>query len=393
MSSSKHLTRALLRSTTALALITWLASSCGTADGSDSLGSNELATIDTHPSVRLEATDGLFQVAGGLLIGDRAVLAERSTGTLRFYDGGELVQTAGGTGDGPGEFRYLSWVQASDGKLYAYDAMRQRVSAWSMTGEFFTSVAITLPDSSSQAIALGVFEDGSLLIGAIKRGSRPPIPTARRETLALYRSDSAGHPQDSLTAFLNREMFVEPFGRAGQLSSPLVFGRQGAVAVGRNRYYLIENDIAAIESGLGNHDATDTLRVPPFQGYGREAVTPEHIAIARERFVQDETPELPLGPVFDKMPIPDSFPPFGWAGEAPATTLRVHSDGSVWVMRFGGVRTTTPVWAVFDSTGKFRGNVAGPYEMDVLDSSGERVLVLTRSDLGEEFVDVREVHW
>lgn len=37
--------------------------------------------------------------------------------------------------------------------------------------------------------------------------------------------------------------------------------------------------------------------------------------------------------------------------------------------------------------------MAGPYEMDVLDSSGDRVLVLTRGDLGEEFVDVRRVYW
>lgn len=356
-------------------------------------GHEVVATIDSVASLRLSVPDGLFGVVGARWIDGKAVLAERSTGSLKFFtEDGQLLRSVGSQGDGPGESRMIAWLQSANNRIYTYDPISRRLSQWSADGSFLKSIILDIPERFGRSSALGVLEDGSIIAGASKRPPRARAAGARRVETILLRCDSAGHFLDSLSTVRLREEHAEPFGVAGELTSPLVFGRRGAVAVGAGWVAIAENDSAAVEV-LSPSGASQVLILPSYPGYGRDAVSDEHIALARERFISDETPELPLGPVFDKMPIPDSFPALGWSGEHPAGLLRVNSDQTIWVMRSGGTRTVTPVWAVFNVDGTFKSNVTAPVEMDVLDSDSSRVLVLRRTQLDEEIVEVRQLRW
>lgn len=123
------------------------------------------------------------------------------------------------------------------------------------------------------------------------------------------------------------------------------------------------------------------------------SITREDVEVVRARFVHDGTRELQLDKVFDNLPLPRSFPAYGWAGPHKLTMLRRTSTGELWALEFGGVRSQRPMWEVYDSTGRLRGRVGAATEMDVLDATTTHVLIKTWNAAGSERVELRVIHW
>jgi translation elongation factor P/translation initiation factor 5A len=93
------------------------------------------------------------------------------------------------------------------------------------------------------------------------------------------------------------------------------------------------------------------------------------------------------------MPTPSTFPPYGWVGRRQLTLLRVGQDGYVWVLEFGGVRSSQPVWTVFSADGTVRSRIMAEEELDVLYSNNEFAVVHHWDDLDVETIELRQISW
>lgn len=346
--------------------------------------------IDSVPLARFEtAGDPLYQVAGGVLAGDSAVLAERSTGMIHFFGSdGQPARTTGRLGEGPGEFRLLLWIQSVNGTLYAGDATLRRVSRFTRSGTFERSLSIRIPGNYSILVPVGVFDDGSVLVEARRFPVPHRKPETRRDVATLFRVNSKGDA-DSVGTYKLSERYAEPFGKAGELTTSATFGRQSGAVVASSSFYVVQNDSAVIERHTMDGELQSVLRPATASSFQNVRVTAADIRVARRRFIEKgNSPGL-----FERIPVPETFPAFGWAGSHPLALVRAHSDGTIWVVHFGGVRDSQPMWTVFNVADGSQREVSAPSEMDVLDSAANRVLILRYNEDDEEIVETRRIRW
>lgn len=333
----------------------------------------------------------LLQVVGGLFVDSSVLVSEASSGTVRSFrrrDGTE-EKAIGRRGQGPGEFVQLAWMQRLGPDLYVSDAALNRLSRFSLRGEYRGTITIPRSEGFASSMALGVFGDGAILIAGVPRRERVAAGKLIQSRVLLMRLDSLGRFADSLGWLAGTETFVEPFGRAGEMVTKLVFGREVGIAVGGQRYAVVANE----DYGLIGYDEAgrELGRTIPTEQRLRTPVTPADIRAARQRFVSKALGGIDLGGVFDRMPIPDSFPPYGWAGEHSMPMLQATSSGELWVLHFGGVRESRQKWSVFRADGTFLYDVVGPGGMRVLDVADGMALVLTWDADGTEQVELRRV--
>lgn len=335
------------------------------------------AWIDTIPIARLGEGDNipLYQVRGAVLSGDTIIVAERSTGKIHFFNRtGEFLKSVGGLGEGPGEFRMLGRVHKVDEQLYVYDYQLRRMSVFSSDGSFLRSIQISPADGFSR-VALGdVFADGSLLVHAYPQGDGPYRGYYRR-TEILLRYDAEGSYLDSLGVYQGVEMYEKTRPNGGQIMARVPFGRRSAVAGSGTQYHLIENNdftIEVFDQGGGKLREMHALE-------NRQApVSAEHARAIRGRYFSE---------VRDELPMPDSFPPYGWHGPPKMQLASVSSVGDLWVLNGEDL----PAWTVFTEDGTERGHVRGFEEIDVLDADDEIAVVLHWDELDVETVEVRRI--
>ena len=335
------------------------------------------AWIDSAAIVRLGADDDLplYQVRGAVLSGDTIVVAERSTGQLHFFNrGGEFLKSVGGLGEGPGEFRMLGSLHKAGEQLYVYDYLLRRLSVFATDGSYLRSVQIRPAEGYSDAALEAVLADGCLLVAAYPLGDGPYTGFYRR-TEILLRYDAEGSYMDSLLVYQAAESFEKTHPDGGQTMGRVPFGKRTAAEAYGTQFYLIENNDFTIEvfdqSGgkLREMRASNDVQAP---------VSAEHARAKRMR----HSPR-----VRDELPMPDSFPPYGWHGLTTLGLAHVSSVGDLWVLNGEDL----PAWTVFTEDGTERGHVRALEVLDVLDADDEIALVLHRDDLDVETVQVRRI--
>lgn len=311
---------------------------------------------------------------------------------MRYYDlHGQLHRIVGRKGAGPGEFEDLAWIQGANGDVAAYDQDLHRVSFFGPQGDFLRSVRVVAPEDYVLAVANGVLADGSILAHAWPSGWQPETPVTR-DTLAILLYDSLGSFHDGLGSFLWDERYQEHRSGEGFFRSRLPFGRRSAVAVAGSRYYVMESEGYGIDvfdsTGTAVRELHSTVSPPPIE------IAEADLRVVRARMARPEVPPVfRLAERFDRMPLPDVFPPYGWLGRRDVSILRVSHDGEVWALEFGGVRDSSPIWLVFAADGTVRGRVAGSEELDLLDVRGDTVLVRRWDAYDVETVETRRVMW
>lgn len=349
-------------------------------------------TVSSKAALVLDGGQEPFvTVAGAVVIGDTVVVADAGSQRLHIYlRTGELLRVVGGRGLGPGEFVSLSWIQKFGRGFIAYDRDPRRLSEFDARGELVRTATIRPGEGFLFPRAIGVFGDGSALIAAA--GREQGLDRAEgvyRRTWALLRHDARGGFVDSLTAFQGTESYSEPWRRGGQISGPLFFGKQSSVAVGPTSFYVVENDDDRIAVFDLKGNWTKELRLS--EAPAVRAVTSEDIAAVREQGAGIEAPPEVLA-VFDRMPFPDAFAPYGWHGTRRLEMLRVDPAGRVWVVHAGGQRDTRPVWTVFGADGEVEACVMAQELLDVLASTGEFVIVRHWDEFDVETVQFRRLN-
>lgn len=333
------------------------------------------ARIDTVPLLTIgdNPDDPLFQVIGAVLAGDNLIVAEMSSRTVRFYDRstGELLQTVGGSGEGPGEYQLLVSFKRAGDRLYASDAGLFRATVLDLSGALERTVSIT-PWGAYQFPSLeGVFPDGSFLVSARvwDLANRPRPPTTHRDPMVLGRYDANGVFQDSLNAYPGVEYYVRPFGNGGEAPRGLPFSSTTNVGVYGDGYFVSDNK----DPMIAVFDAAGTRRrqVGPDDQPELIRITPED----RNRFAD-----------FDGLEA-DEFPQF-----YPFYSSARVAGGDFWVLDYvDPQRDRQAEWSVYSLDGELLRRVTASERLSLLAVDGDVAVVLVLDDLNVETVELRRI--
>lgn len=263
------------------------------------------------------------------------VVLENSTSELRFFDPeGRPLRTAGGVGEGPGEFDYATGFVRLAGDSLLVDAGARHL-LFGPGGEYIRQTRIDAVSCSP----FPLLADGSFLACEFVSGERPPVggpdPTARYIRVA---SDGT---ETGLGYHWNRQGVLRESSWAASGGSPPV------VAIAPNPEYSIE--VWSLEGELTRIIRRLDARRPPTD---EEVAT----AVAEHEARQMIPQQLGVDP-----PEIDTEPP---ALLSAVFGLTVGISGDIWVRRhpLGPLHDET-IFDVFDVEGRYRGEVryAGYY--------------------------------
>ena len=346
-------------------------------------------------------TDPLYRVAGVAISEEHVVVAEASTGSLRFYTHAgrleKLEKTVGRRGEGPGEYRNMGWMNRVRDEIHVYDRANIRVAVYSLVGTRVRSIAVRPHDELPLTSVVGSFADGSLLAVAVDNPMYVPDEAeTRRLPMTLVRHDSEVASATRLIDMVGPERYFEPLGRGGVQQMFRPFGRATGVAVVDSIFVVMDNESYAISVYGRDGAQLETLMpdpVPPLT-----PLKQSDIEWAREGVLAgaDERVERFVEGMF-RAGFPDHLPPYGWF-----TLERAHrpplivADGFVFALRYGGIESGSgeiagPEWFVFRPGEGHVATLTSPDDVRLLDLTGDLAAVVRKTELGEEVVELRRV--
>jgi hypothetical protein len=339
----------------------------------------------------------LFRVAGARILSDgRLVIANAGTGELRWFTNrGAFIRSAGGEGEGPGEFRALTrLVLLSGDSIAVSDVYLGRISVFDAAGDFVHTISrrtapVTLPS--------GRFEDGTYLLTPNGPGIGTDGPSRiERLSMTVDGLDVATGSEATIATLPWLEVVVSPAGttrpdgtqRFQQVPRP--FGLGVWVAAGARGWVVADNARNELEfrTPVGNVTRIARWSAP------RRAVTEADVSADLERELsRRRTPEARelFRAFYDEYPPPpDSMPVFGCAYPfCTAEPMHLDPDGNVWLAQYlPPAEGYTTGYFVFDSTGAWLGTVATPPGLAILSVGRDRVVGKRTDDLGVESVSV-----
>lgn len=345
--------------------------------------------LESEPAVQIGGTDvgelyELYAVrSAARLLDGRIVIANGGTQELRFYspDGGYL-NSAGGEGEGPGEFRRMGWMQRLAGdSLFVHDYGLRRISVFSGGGEFVRSIRLESTPDLPFASPIGVYADLTMLArGFANSGDTEPDGLQRYES-PMYHLDSDGLLMTELGLFSGDETYYQAF-EGGFRFYDAVFPRSTRFIVRDDVFYVAANDHCEIRLFSPAGELKRIVR----RDHIAVVVTDEHLRLERDRRDAASGPTssfVRLG-VFDEIPKPEFFPAY--------LHLRVDDARNMWVQEFPVPGTTSAVWSVFDSTGVLLGEVEAPLRFEPYHIGDDFLLGMWRDELDVEYVRLYELN-
>jgi hypothetical protein len=164
------------------------------------------------------------------------------------------------------------------------------------------------------------------LVDAAVKQTYTTSPLVYRDSFALLRYDPRGNYQDSIGWYEWTEKYAEPWGRAGQFYSELPMGRKSAVVVSGWYYYVIQNNGLAIE--MYDTAGTKLRELVPVDPQPSVPITQADVdvVLAHRSAAQPRGSPIRLRDFLERIPVPSTFPPYGWEGKRRLTMLRVDDD-------------------------------------------------------------------
>jgi hypothetical protein len=327
----------------------------------DSVPSLTIGAIEGEAAYQLDGVRSVRRLADG-----RLLVAQETE--LRFFDGaGRHLHTAGGEGDGPGEFRRLRSVRTCGDGLVAQDLLTPRVSRLDADGAFRESTEPPPMDRGLVPPVAGCF--GNELVYALRKPADipPGARVLRRDTTLLvhFRADGA---RDTLFRVPQLESF-------DGLTRP--FGRTGLYALADSAIHVADTGACEIRS----HDLNGRLQRIVRCGAGGQPVNATDVDTIRKRYISGVPPSLleqEILPRLDAVPFPDTKPVL--------TALRADPAGRLWLRPYAQPEEGQVRWWVFDPDGAFAGVAETPAGLTVHALDTAAVLGVWRDELDVEYV-------
>ncbi len=317
------------------------------------------------------------------------VVADRGSKEIRaFDDEGRHRWTAGGTGEGPGEFESISYPFATpDGRIVVGDGYKARVTMFASDGTVVHAGDPAPQDNPrffQYPTIQAAFSDGSLLAMTDARDGLTGIPAGERgwRPAGVWRYS----PMLDEVEFLVELDFYEGIGEShGQ---PVPFSTRSWLRPNEGGFYFVNGR----RPEIGVYDIDGTLRARFVIDREAVPVTAED----RDRWLQKSLDNYEeAGQEFaperrDAMVYPDTMPTW--------RNMLVDDDDNVWVERFLGLQHAQPlywgrnsdpffpvtdsVWDVVVADGTWLGAVELPPDLTVRQIGDSWVLMTGEDDEG-----------
>lgn len=325
----------------------------------------------------------LFRVSAALNLDDgRVVVADRGMSELRFFDpSGSLLSVAGGRGEGPGEFRNITWLAATGDSLFVFDGSAVRMSVFSLDGRFVRDFGFG--GQASRATAIGLFADGSFagretVLLQTDGGGLPPAGLQRPEILVV-RLARAGELLDTLGRFPGAERHISVNMEGGQTAvqilTPLL-ARTPSHVVLADRLWSGTQDAAELRVFRRDGRLLRIVRT----GRAPEPVTDRHrealIAKRLESVPDDRRVAVRAG--LEELAVADFVPPYGG--------LVGDRAGNLWVADYDDGLGPAGRWTVYAADGRALARIALPERFTPYDIATDWILGKELDDLEIEHV-------
>ncbi len=323
-----------------------------------------------------DTTQQLFHVEGAHVLSDgRIVVANRGSHELRYYGAnGVFLKASGREGDGPGEFRYLSWtIRCGSDSVVAYDIAHRAATVFDPAGVFVRSFEFQAPDGQPIYGPPSCWDGTFSVLAWAARTGRPP-PGYHRPEQPIFATDRNGNRLGFVDTIPGTERWGHDRG-----SQPALFGRTPVHTVGPGGVVVGSADAPEIRV----HALPGPLvRVIRWAGT-RRAVTAGHIARARDSALaaaRSENARRRSERQFAEAVFPDSFPPYDRA--------LVDAGGRIWLRDYRVPGDTTTTWTVFGDDGGAIERVTLPTGLWLFEVGADYLIGRWKDALDNEYVRV-----
>ncbi|MBW3553970.1 MAG: hypothetical protein KY466_10690 [Gemmatimonadetes bacterium] len=344
--------------------------------------------VDDAPVLRLGGAQGtgpeqFHRLAAALRTDHGVVVADGGSGEIRWFDStGAHVRTAGGTGEGPGEFLQLSWIgRGPDGSILAWDRRLRRLSRFS-DGEFLGDSRPPLPDDRPFPVTHGVLPDGTVIASpgpvyipeAEPGAQRPPMP------VWLFSVDEAA--LDTVGVFPGRAVDLRPARNRGWIRTEVPYGPTTLVAVAGDEVVIGDNATWELRYFAPNGALVRVVRSPMEPRLVTEADLRRELDRRLEGLPPVEEIRAGIRASFEQTRPAERMPAFD--------EILGDREGLVWV-RAGSERDPKPAWRVVDADGAVAGTVTTPPGLRITDVGPDYVLGIWRDQLEVEYVQMHRL--
>lgn len=346
-------------------------------------------TVDPSPRVTIgsqagdEGQDLLTAWASLRMPDGRIVVSNAGSNELRFYGPrGRHIRSAGGRGEGPGEFELIALIHRYRGdSLLVADAVRPRLTVFDGEGRLGRTIPIGTREGRNPRFR-GLLAD---TMGAFRltvfgsRGSNGAVRDTFEVALRALDDDWS----KPIGRFPAGERFNQSRPNGSIAGWQLPFARSFLSATSDTVFWVGVSDRYEI---LG-YALDGTLRIVV-----RLARAPTDVdAAARERFfrnhlegAEDENQRQLRAGVHGIMEFPPTMPAF--------SSLAADTGGLLWVEEYRPPwDSSAPLWRVFDARGLAVAQVRMPTGLDVHEIGEDYVLGRSIDELGVEYIQLHEL--
>lgn len=308
------------------------------------------------------------------------VVADGGSQEVRRYSStGAFLGSAGGTGDGPGEFRSLWMAEVSADNILAVD-QRGRITV--LAPDLAPAHTFDVPQRTFDIHDLN---DGTVLLEVYQPARRLELQaTVRviRRPWGLFRYDLEGARIDSLGEMAGWEEAPRVID-GSRISGPPLFGRQAHAAADGNGIFYGSADLMEVRELSSTGDVVRILRIP---GYPLSLADEEIDAERAAQFDARVPPGAPVPPIvrqfIEELPAPATRPAYA--------DILTDPSGAVWLELYRGrsEQDRPQAWLVLDADGTWLGTVDAPDDFAVMDITMDAVLGVWTDELGVEHPQV-----
>ncbi len=352
----------------------------------------EVPLVETDPEVSIGTLDGdpahQFNRVSGMAVtsaGDLVVGQMGPPPVVRWFDAdGALLHTAGGEGEGPGEFAQMTAVQTAPGDtILVWDPRLRRILKFSSEGEFVSSLLWNAEEPGFPGIfRLGPGPD---VVYRMATGAGDPVPgRVYSDSMVVVVDPDASRTGERtvIGPFPHTEYDAFEVDRPSEGSTvvlgPAPFGASTSVAVGDSSIYVVEGRSWEFRR-YDYHGRLD--RIVRRSGSARP-ITPDVVEARLEAWLSgiDEDARRRERARWEEMSLPDSL---------PVTNVAIlDSDGNLWVRHFTAhfAMQGPSTWSVFAPDGVWLGTVDTPARLWVRGFLEDAVYGVYYDELGVEYV-------
>ena len=324
--------------------------------------------------------DAVFAPDGSLLVVDNS-----SPRLLRVSSTGEVVDSRGREGNGPGEFYRIMRVFSLGDTVLAYDGFLDRVTTWVGDGE---PQVVALPKLGEDGeVRTGLAGVVSAKVWVLSTLGSAGLARTATELLEQWQDVLVFNANTREVAKVDRRPVDYAYvvvGQPGFTGFGLSFLGKAHVSATSDHWLFVPIDEAVLLRGSLADQAISPVPLPlQLEPYSKEML----------RGQREDWLSLFAGNHAAAAAVPLVFDNLSSEMLAPPIRQLVHVGEDVWLQKFGGGQETEATeWVVVDPLGgNIRATASLDAEVELLGGSDSLAVVLVKTELDEEIVQVRRI--